>query len=1208
MNRAVRLPVLLAGSLLGSLLLSVSSLATEAVVLQLLGRSELHDLGVPLDERDRLWLRQKGVLRIGTSEPDFPPFDITGSGQDYEGVTADYLQLIAKALQLEPQVLRYADRQAARDALLSGEIDLLGSSMEIDAGSPGLIQTKPYLQHQPVMVMRIDDHRAVGGDLAGLRLAFSEEGPGLELIGRLYPDARPSQHNSVRSALQSVAFGQSDVFIGDAITANYLISQGYLINLRMTNFAGFDGVGVSFSLSAKSRRLRRILDLAIAAIPESERGGILRRWGGGSGIFLEEARLHLSDRERLWLQQHGPARLVVDGSFEPLTFFNAQKRFRGITPDLLELIRQKTGLEFEVQDAVSVRGLLDSLRNGQADMAATLVSTPERNEFLRFTRPYFSSSNVLVVRNSEHVLEGLDQFDGRVLAIPDGHAMRGFIQQHFPRVRLLEVGSGIQALSSVAEGKADGAVHAMASATFLINRYYPGKLRIADTIGRDPARYAFSVVQGEPELLSILDKALLSISPDELGNIVNRWYTNAEVAESTWVEYEARLYQVGFAFLLLSLLFAAWALYLRRQVYRRERQERWLNDQLEFKRSLTDGIPFPLSVRDLEGRTLICNRSFVEAFGVPREALLGKRLSEVPGLQADALEKLDRLSLRALEKGEALFSDQQLHVGERTLEVSYWAIPYRNAQQRILGLICGWVDITERNRLVAELRQAKEQAELANVAKSRFLATMSHEIRTPLNAIIGMLELALKREGLDREAITVAQDSANSLLALIGDILDIAKIESGRMILEPRRATPRALVESVVRVFEGLAWQKGLKLALSLELGTQDDVMVDPSCFKQILSNLVSNAIKFTEQGEVRVHLLVSEIGEELVQLVAVVEDSGIGITAEDQKLLFQPFTQLAGSMNAGAGGTGLGLSICRRLVVMMGGRLELHSERGVGTQITVNLCLPRLAPLPQVAALPALTEPSRQALRVLVVDDHPANRLLLVQQLEFLGHLTEQAENGQAALDIWGKAAFDLVITDCNMPVMGGYEFARHIREREREAAPSRCRIVGLTANAQPDERARCREAGMDDCLFKPIGLDALRRYLQDLDPVPDEPADLDRPPQSPRLDLGLLDNATGGSSELIRSLLTELHRTNQTDLLELEALLQARNWDDLERLVHRIKGAVQLIAAQPLLEYCIDFGDAHERGAPDARLLELGEAVRRSLHDLQAELAQRI
>ncbi|MCY1502315.1 Virulence sensor protein BvgS [compost metagenome] len=1203
----MRLSVLLAGSLLGGLLLAQPSLATEIVPLQLLGRSDLR-VEVPLDEQDRLWLQHKGVLRIGTSEPDFPPFDITASGQDYEGLTADYLQLIAKALQLEPRVLRYPDRQAARDALRAGEIDLLGSSLEIDAASEGLIQTSPYVQHQPIMVMRIDDGRAVGGDLAGLRLAVSEEGPGLDLLGRLYPGGHPSQHNSVRSALQSVAFGQSDVFIGDAITANYLISQGYLINLRMTNFAGFEGAGVSFSLSAKSERLRGILDRAIAAIPESERAGILRRWGGGSGMFLENARLQLTERERLWLKQHGPARLVVDGSFEPLTFFNAQGRFRGITPDLLELIRQKTGLEFDVQDAVSVQGMLDRLRNGQADMAATLVSTPERNEFLRFTRPYFSSSNVLVVRSSEQGLDGLDQFDGRVLAIPGGHAMRGFIQQQFPRVRLLEVGSGIQALSSVAEGKTDGAVHAMASASFLINRYYPEKLRIADTIGRDPASYAFSVVRGEPELLSILDKALLSISPDELGNVVNRWYTNAEVAESTWAEYEARLYEVGFAFLLLSLLFAGWALYLRRQVYRRERQERWLNDQLEFKRSLTDGIPFPLSVRDLEGRTLICNRSFVEAFGVPREALLGRRLAEVPGLQSDALEELERLGLRALEEGEALFSDQQLQVGARSLEVSYWAIPYRNAQQRILGLICGWVDITERNRLVAELRQAKDQAELANVAKSRFLATMSHEIRTPLNAIIGMLELALKREGLDREAITVAQDSANSLLALIGDILDIAKIESGRMVLEPRRATPRALVESVVRVFEGLAWQKGLKLSLSLDLDTQDDVMVDPSCFKQILSNLVSNAIKFTEEGEVRVRLLVSGDGEERVQLTAVVEDSGIGIAEEEQTQLFQPFTQLAGSMNAGTGGTGLGLSICRRLVAMMGGRLELNSERGVGTQIRVSLCLPRLAPLPQVAVLPVPAEPPRQGLRVLVVDDHPANRLLLVQQLEFLGHLTEQAENGQEALDIWGQATFDLVITDCNMPVMGGYEFARRIREREREAGATPCRIVGLTANAQPDERARSREAGMDDCLFKPIGLDALRRYLQDLAPMPTDPALPGGNPQPPCLDLGLLENATGGSPELIRSLLTELHRTNQTDMLELDALLQAENWGDLERLVHRIKGAVQLIAAQPLLDHCIDFGDAHERGAVDVRLRELGEAVRSSLHALQGELAQRL
>ncbi|MCO6059404.1 transporter substrate-binding domain-containing protein [Pseudomonas sp. MOB-449] len=1178
--------------------------AEDNLSLELLGRSQSRGLVVPMEEGDQRWLREKRVLRIGTSEPDFPPFDITASGQDYEGVTADFLRLITHAIGVETQVLRFPNREAARNALRDGTIDLLGNSMENDAASPGLIQTIAYLQHQPVMVTRIDDRRAASGNLDGLRLAYSSEGPSLELLRQLYPNARPFRHSSVRSALQSVAFDQSDVFIGDVIAANYLIRQGYLINLRMTNFAGFDGVGVCFSVAEGNHRLRRILDSAIAAIPDAERVGIMKRWGGGAGIFLDNLRPQLTRRERRWLERHGPARLVVDETFEPLTFFNRQGRFRGIVSDLLELIRQRTGLEFEVSARASARDMLADLASGRVDMAATLFSTPERNQHLGFTRPYFSTSSVLVVRASDTTLQGLEELDGHTLAVPAGHSLLPYIRKHYPKVVVQEVETGIQGLSSVAEGKIDAALHAMASSTFLISRYYPGQLRIADTVGRDPGRFAFAVSRDQPELQSILEKALLSISPDDLGTIINRWYTKAEESESSWVEYRARLYQVGFVFLLVAMVFAAWALHLRRQVRRREQEERRLNDQLAFKRSLIDGIPFPLSVRDLDGRTITCNRSFVEAIGVPRTVLIGKRLTEVQDLQSDALDELEDLSLRALQQGEALFRDQRLRLRDRTLEVSYWAIPYSGGQQAIRGLICGWLDITERNRLMGELRQAKEQAESANVAKSRFLATMSHEIRTPLNAISGMLELALRRERLDREAIQVARESADSLLALIGDILDIAKIESGRMVLEPLRASPRALTESVVRVFDGLARQKGLGLSLNLDLSVRDDVMVDPSCFKQILSNLISNAIKFTDNGEVRVSLQVHRAGEAQVQLAVVVEDSGIGIAKEDQQRLFQPFTQVAGSMGVGRGGTGLGLCICLRLVGMMGGTLELHSEPGVGTRVAVSLRLPKLESLPLAVETPGVMELPPGVFRVLVVDDHPVNRMMLVQQLELLRQNAVSAENGEQALRAWSGSAFDLVITDCNMPVMDGYELAQRIRSKERELGASPGLIIGLTANAQPEELARCREVGMDDCLFKPIGLDGLQAYLQRLLPSPDASEAGASDALQIRVNLGLLERTTGGSPELVQLLLRELHRTNGDDAREMDRLLKAGCWDELEQLVHKVKGAVELIDAQPLLAHCMAYGEAFHSGAGEPELGGLAAAVWGSLEALQAEL----
>ncbi|AYF87381.1 response regulator [Pseudomonas sp. DY-1] len=1199
----MRLIYLLAGLLLGGSLLPSISLGDDNLSLELLGRSESSSLVVSMTEDDQRWLKEKRVLRIGTNEPDFPPFDITASGQDYEGVTADFLRLITQALGVKAEVLRFPDREAAREALRNGKVDLLGNSMEGDAASPGLIQSIPYMHHQPVMVTRIDDRRAASGNLRDLRLAYSAEGPSLEMLRQLYPDARLIQHSSVRRALQSVAFDQSDVFIGDAVAANYLIRQGYLINLRMTNFAGFDGVGVCFSMAKGNERLQRIFDSAIAGIPDAARVGIAKRWGGGAGMFLDNLRPQLTERELRWMAQHNPARLVVDETFEPLTFFSRQGRFRGIVPDLLELIRQRTGLEFEVSARSTARDMLADLREGRVDMAATLFSTPERSQFLGFTRPYYSTSSVLVVRASDSAPQGLGELNGRTLVVPAGHSLIPYIRENYPKLELREVETGIEGLANVAEGKADAAVHAMASSTFLINRYYPGQLRIADTIGRDPGRFAFSVSRDAPELQSILEKALLSVSPDELGSIINRWYTKAEEPASSWIEYRARLYQIGFAFLLVAIVFASWALYLRRQVWRREREERRLNDQLAFKRSLIDGIPFPLSVRGLDGCTITCNRSFIDAIGLPRAALIGLRLTEVPGLEADAvkeLEVLEGLSRLALENGEALFRDYQLHLGGIPLEVSYWAIPYRDALQRIRGLICGWVDITERNRLMDELRQAKEQAESANVAKSRFLATMSHEIRTPLNAIIGMLELALKRERLDREAILVARESADSLLALIGDILDIAKIESGRMTLEPRRESPRALIESVVRVFDGLARQKGLRLSLALDLQSRDDVMVDASCFKQILSNLISNAIKFTDKGTVRVRLQACCKADEHLQLTVIVEDSGIGIAEEDQQRLFQPFTQLAGGVGAGQGGTGLGLSICRRLVKLMEGSIELRSQLGVGTCVSMSFCLPRLTPLPPVAELDGVRELPPGAFRVLVVDDHPVNRMMLVQQLELLGQFAEQAEDGEKALAAWSASDFDLVITDCNMPVTDGYELTRCIRERERARGVHPGLIIGLTANAQPEELARCREAGMDDCLFKPIGLEGLQRYLQSLLPK-GEPCSDDQPV---RLDLGLLERAAGGSPEVTRMLLQELHRANEADVEEMENLLQAERWNELERLVHRVKGAVELIGAEPLLALCMAYSRAHDNGAEHAELLHLARAVCKNLGRVQGEL----
>ena len=304
---------------------------------------------------------------------------------------------------------------------------------------------------------------------------------------------------------------------------------------------------------------------------------------------------------------------------------------------------------------------------------------------------------------------------------------------------------------------------------------------------------------------------------------------------------------------------------------------------------------------------------------------------------------------RVVAEGIPLILDRALHIGGRRLTIYHWILPYRDSSGEVQGIIGGWIDISERRQLFDDLRAAKERADEANRAKSTFLATMSHEIRTPMNAVIGMLELTLKRiehDHPDRPAIDVAYNSAKDLLELIGDILDIARIESGRLSLSPERVNPVEIVASVVRIFDGLAHQKNLSLLVEFHPANPlFDVLLDPMRFKQVLSNLVSNAIKFTERGQVRIVVnLHPTASSEQVLMLMQVQDSGIGISEQDRQQLFEPFAQAENSGQSVRGGAGLGLVISRSLCEAMGGSLQLSSQPGIGTQVQVSLHVGNIA------------------------------------------------------------------------------------------------------------------------------------------------------------------------------------------------------------------------------------------------------------------------
>jgi two-component system sensor histidine kinase EvgS len=895
---------------------------------------------------------------------------------------------------------------------------------------------------------------------------------------------------------------------------------------------------------------------------------------------------------------------VANEALAPLTFFDNDGNFRGVAADLLELIRLRTGLRFDIQRSRNDSEMIQRINDNQADLIAALLPSAHRDTLLNFSRPYLQNSYVLLTRKGTDSPTNLAQLEGKRLAIAQGNPLMDYLRNEFPQIHLIETPDTFSAVEMLAEGRAEGTVNSLVIANYFISsRLFEHTLQISTTIGTEQAAFSLATGRDAKELNDILNKALLSIAPEELGIINSRWRGYSASTQNTWRNYQRLFYQIVIGASVLLLISVAWNAYMRRQINQRKTAERALNDQFEFMRSLVNGTPHPIYVRDRQGLLQSCNDSYLLAFGTQREDVIGKNC--IQGVLSNAFEAREYHAdyQRVVAEGKPLILDRPLHIGSRRLTIYHWILPYRDSSGEVQGIIGGWVDISERRHLLDDLRCAKERADEANRAKSTFLATMSHEIRTPMNAVIGMLELTLKRieqDHPDRPAIDVAYHSAKDLLELIGDILDIARIESGHLSLSPQRANLWETVASVVRIFDGLARQKNLDLVLEFNpVDPAFDVLLDPLRFKQVLSNLVSNAIKFTEQGQIRIIVTLNPGADlEQVHMLLQVQDSGIGISERDQQRLFEPFAQADSAGPSARRGTGLGLVISRSLCERMGGSLQLSSQPGVGTQVEMSLQLPTLPPETGVkmaeAQIPAITAP----LNVLVVDDHAANRLLMCQQLEFLGHRFSTAADGQAGFEVWKSGTYDLVIADCNMPVMNGYELAKAIRRQEQQTQQPPCTVLGFTANAQPEEILRCKQAGMDDCLFKPLTLTALSQWVEGIEPTALGPA----------FSLEGFELMTGGNPVLNRRLLTELLNSNHLDREELLALSGSTNRQLFLDIAHKIKGAARIVQASRLIDSCEMLEAAcRDEFQPD-KVAECCKTMERALLELDQALLKQI
>jgi PAS domain S-box-containing protein len=489
--------------------------------------------------------------------------------------------------------------------------------------------------------------------------------------------------------------------------------------------------------------------------------------------------------------------------------------------------------------------------------------------------------------------------------------------------------------------------------------------------------------------------------------------------------------------------------------------------------------PAVAAIKDDNGRYLYINEPFANMFGRTLEDLRGKSVSDWMPAEVAALSATHDKAVLASGRAEQFEETAPTARGTWRHFLSFRFPLPASGQHRYVGLIS--VDITDRKQAEEDLRKTKEAAEAAGRAKSEFLANMSHEIRTPMNGIVGMIDLAAEASRADeREAyLSIAKSSAGSLLRILDDILDSSKIEAGKLDLEAIAFPLKELIENLLQSFAPGAAQKGLTFGWEIDPGLPLQVEGDPTRLRQVLTNLVGNALKFTASGSVKVDAMRMEGDEGKVKVLFSVTDTGPGISRDKQAQVFAPFSQGDTSTTRKHGGTGLGLSLSKRLVFLMGGDLHLESAPGAGSRFEFAIEFGEVTPGRTLCppADPPFAD-LKPELRILSVEDNPVNQKLVVAMLQKRGHHVATACNGREALKAYDQSRFDAILMDIQMPEMDGFEATSLIRAREALTG-LRTPIIALTAHAMKGDEKRCLEAGMDGYVSKPVQLQDLYSAL---------------------------------------------------------------------------------------------------------------------------------
>lgn len=1021
-------------------------------------------IDIDLSTKEKTWIERHPKLVFG-ADFQWAPFDFADSEGGHTGVASEYIRIIQERtgmqIEVKPDVWSKVMEQ-----MRAGKLDGLASVVETQERQKFLLFSSPYLTVPTAIIINkeLEGIHTIE-DLFGLTVSVNKDSYMHEWLRNRYPEINLHLSTSNEASLEAVVYGSADAYVGNLAVATYTINRKMITNLKIVSKLPDMETSVSVAVAKEQTLLHGIIEKVLKSISIEEHNEIRKRWKTLSSKTV----IQLNQKERKWVKEHPVVALAGDPSWPPVSFFDESGKYRGIAPDFFKLLEARSGLKFTIQKSNSWGEALQLMQDKEVEVLDALNYSDERAKMMDFTDPYLKMDFVIVTRNDISFVNDLDFFKDRSIATVDKYISQTYIEQDYPHLNLMLFKTAEEGLRALSRGVTDAFIIDIATFEYFAERLVLSNLKIS---GGTPYSYnlRIGVSKEHPELRSIFNKSLATITPDEASEIYRKWVSLAKPL----VDYSL-VWQIAVVALVIIVGALFWNRKLSREIARRKQSEAWLHSSQQQFKSLVENIPGAAyrSVHDDRRTMLYISDAINEISGYDAGAFIENKATSYSAIiHPEDKTRIEREITTALEEDQNWSMDYRIAHKNNSIR---WVHEKGHAvynEDNEISYLDGFIfDISDMKMTEKALKKAKKSAELANKAKSAFLANMSHEIRTPMNAILGFTEL-LDEQITDKRLhafVKTIRSAGNTLMMLINDILDLSKIQAGKMEIDKRPVNPHDLFKDIADIFTMKIRNKGLELVIVIDPKLPEALLLDETRIRQIVFNLLGNAVKFTDDGHIRLFAnKLAREGDSRIDLIFGVKDTGIGIPKDQQERIFNLFEQQEGQNSTKFGGTGLGLAITKRLTEAMDGEISITSEIGKGAEFTVQLHdVDVSSEMAEMADEALFFDPNAIVFEnavVLIVDDVKNNRDLVKENFVATNIQTMEAENGQIAVKMTKTHPVDLILMDIRMPEMDGYEAARTIK------ASSEVPIIALTASVMKDEHQRIRSENFDGYLRKPV------------------------------------------------------------------------------------------------------------------------------------------